>query len=143
MDDFIKWFSIGFRHTAMYLDKKLAHYGLNNSQYMYVVRVCESPGVTQDQFLQMFYIHPSNVTRAVASLEKQGFIQRRANRQDRRTFCLFPTSRALEVYPHIVKMRQEWQEELLGQVEPALREPLRQAMEKIALHAVEKTKQEE
>ena len=86
MDDFIKWFSIGFRHTAMYLDKKLAPYGLNNSQYMYVVRVCESPGVTQDQFLQMFYIHPSYVTRAVASLEKQGFIQRRANRLVRRTF---------------------------------------------------------
>lgn len=143
MEDFIKWFSIGFRHISMYLDKQLAPYGLNNSQYMYVVRVCERPGITQDQFLQLFYIHPSNVTRAIAALEKQGFIERRCNQQDRRTFCLFPTQRALEAYPCIVEIRRQWQQELLEQTDPALRSQLQETMKKIALYAVDKTKQEE
>ena len=55
MDDLIKWVSITARQTALHMDRVLAPYGLNASQYMYVVEVCTHPGLTQDRFFQIFY----------------------------------------------------------------------------------------
>ena len=77
MEDLIKWMNVGARHTAMHMDRVMAPYGLNASQYMYLVQVCEHPGLTQDRFLQQFYLNPSNVTRAMLALEKMGFLERR------------------------------------------------------------------
>lgn len=79
MEDLIKWMNVGARHTAMHMDRVMAPYGLNASQYMYLVQVCEHPGLTQDRFLQQFYLNPSNVTRAMLALEKMGFLERRCN----------------------------------------------------------------
>lgn len=143
MDDCIKWINICARHTAVHMDRMLAPYGLNASQYMYLVRVCEEPGLTQDRFLQQFYLNPSNVTRAVLTLEKQGFLERRCNPRDRRTFCLYPTPKALEVCPEILRLRREWQDTLLAGVAPPLRDILQEALRTAALRAVAKNEEEE
>lgn len=143
MDDFIKWVSITSRHTVMHMDRVLAPYGLNASQYMYIVRVCEQPGLTQDRFLQMFYIHPSNVTRAMLALEKQGFLERRCNPKDRRTFCVYPTQKALDVYPAITRLRREWQDTMLAGLAPDTRAQLQDALRDAALRAVAENEEEE
>ena len=67
MQQYIRWLSVADRYTKMHLDRHLAKLGLNSSQYMYVIRVCQDPGMTQDQFLASFNIHPSNITRALAA----------------------------------------------------------------------------
>lgn len=68
--EFIRWCSILDRQNKRYLDKKLAPFGLNSSQHMYLIRVCREPGITQDSLFSRFYIHPSNITRALAALEQ-------------------------------------------------------------------------
>lgn len=143
MDDLIKWVSITARQTALHMDRALAPYGLNASQYMYVVRICERPGLTQDQFLQLFYINPSNVTRAVMALEKQGFLERCPNPRDRRTFRLYPTPKAREVYPKILQLRRDWQDVLLAGLAPDTRAEVEQALHDAALRAVEHNREED
>ncbi len=109
----IKWMSITDRHTKMFLDKHMAHIGLNSSQYMYILRVCRQPGMTQDSFIKLFHIHPSNVTRAIAALEKEGFLERESNAGDKRTCRLFPTEKAHAANKEIQAICREWQERLL------------------------------
>ena len=142
MNDFIKWISVSARHTAMHMDRVLAPYGLNASQYMYIVEVCAHPGLTQDRFFQIFYIHPSNVTRAIVALEKLGFLERRSNPKDRRTFCVYPTQKALDVYPEITRLRRAWQEEMLAGLAPGTRTELQAALRDAALRAVEQNQKE-
>ena len=72
--NFIKWLSISDRYTKMHLDRHLAPLRLNSSQYMYVIKICQHPGMTQDQFQACSYLNPSNITRSIATLEKEGFI---------------------------------------------------------------------
>lgn len=57
--DIIKWLGITDRHKKMYLNKRLAPFGLS-SQHLYLLKVCRNPGITQDQFLESFYLNPSN-----------------------------------------------------------------------------------
>lgn len=109
----IKWLSVADRYKKMYLDKKLGPLGLNSSQYMYVIRVCESPGITQDQFMISFYVHPSNVTRAILALEKGGFLVRKVCEEDKRTCRLYPTEHSLEIYPRIKEASRETRAVLL------------------------------
>lgn len=109
----IKWLSVADRYKKMYLDKKLGPLRLNSSQYMYVIRVCESPGITQDQFMISFYVHPSNVTRAILALEKGGFLVRKVCEEDKRTCRLYPTEHSLEIYPRIKEASRETRAVLL------------------------------
>ncbi len=104
----IKWLSVTDRHTKMYLDKRLESLGLNSSQHMFVIRICEEPGISQEKMFSSFYLHPSNITRAIAALEKQGFLIREPNPEDKRTCCLIPTDKAKETYPRIKEIVQSW-----------------------------------
>ncbi len=137
-----KWLSVGFRYTAMHLDRALAPLGLGSSQYKYVLRVCENPGITQDQFFSLFYVNPSNITRALVALEKEGFLLRQQSSRDRRTYQLFPTDRAREVYPTIKKLCNDWQDRLLAGIPHESREFALQVVESIALRAVEENEKE-
>ena len=93
----LKWLSVTDRFYKIYLDKQLAPFGINNSQYMFLIKICRSPGILQDSLMDMFYVHPSNIVRTVAALEKQGMIMRSPNDKDKRTCKLYPTERALSV----------------------------------------------
>ena len=97
----LKWLSITDRFYKIYLDKQLAPFGINNSQYMFLIKICHSPGILQDSLLDMFYVHPSNIVRTVAALEKQGMITRAPHEKDKRTCKLYPTERALSVIDEI------------------------------------------
>ncbi len=97
----LKWLSITDRFYKIYLDKQLAPFGLNSSQYMFLIKICHSPGILQDSLLAMFYVHPSNIVRTVAALEKQGMITRLPHDKDKRTCKLYPTEHALSVIDEV------------------------------------------
>lgn len=111
--NFFKWLSITDRYTKMYLDRQLAPLDLNSSQHMYIIKICTEPGITQDRFITLFYIHPSNVTRSIAYLEKAGFIKREAHCKDKRTYRLYPTEKAIEAHKQILNIINSWHETLL------------------------------
>ena len=93
-----KWIALANRHYLMYLNKRLASYGLSGSQYLFI----------QDKLPDIIHINKSNVTRALAHLEKRGFIRREVNPQDKRTAAVFPTQKALDVYPHVLEIIRGW-----------------------------------
>lgn len=97
----LKWLSVADRYYKIYLDRQLAPFGINSSQYMFLIKICDTPGILQDSLMNMFYVHPSNIVRTVAALEKQGMITRSPNDQDKRTCKLYPTKQALSVYEEI------------------------------------------
>ena len=131
----LKGLSVGDRHARALLDRELAPLGLSGSQYMYVLRVCAYPGVTQDTFLRFFLIHPSNVTRALAALEKAGFVRREENAADKRTSRLFPTRRAVEAVGKIRAAAARWQERVLEPVPQEERERFLSYLSAVSLRA--------
>lgn len=93
----LKWLSVADRFAKAYLDEQLAPLGINSSQHMYLLKICDHPGISQDSLLGSVYVHPSNIVRMVASLEKKGFLTRTPCAQDKRTWQLYPTERALSI----------------------------------------------
>ncbi|MCI8417179.1 MAG: MarR family transcriptional regulator [Lachnospiraceae bacterium] len=97
----LKWLSVADRFYKIYLDKQLAPFGVNSSQHMFLLKICDAPGILQDSMMDMFYVHPSNIVRTIAALEKQGMITRSPYDKDKRTWRLYPTDRAMSVCKEI------------------------------------------
>ncbi len=140
--ELLKWVSVTDRYTKMHLDRMLEPLGLNSSQHMYIVRICREPGITQDRFCQLFHINPSNITRSLAALEKQGFLEKRANEKDKRTCCLYPTEKAVKASERIQAICAEWNDRLLGGLSEQEREQFLQLLRRVGEAAVEQTRLE-
>lgn len=112
--ELLKWLSVADRFAKAYLDKRLEPLGLNSSQHMYLLKICRQPGISQDSLLETFYVHPSNIVRTVAALERKGFLSRRPSEQDKRTWRLFPTSEALSIEEKIQNACDETEKFLLN-----------------------------
>lgn len=109
----LKWLSVADRFYKIYLDKQLAPFGINSSQHMFLIKICDSPGILQDSMMDMFYVHPSNIVRTIGALEKQGMITRAPNDQDKRTWKLYPTDLAFSVVEEIRTICEKTEELLL------------------------------
>lgn len=90
----LKWLSIADRFAKVYLDRQLAPLGLNSSQHIFLIKICQQPGILQDSLIDTFYLHPSNIVRTVIVLERNGFITRTPYDKDKRTWQLYPTDKA-------------------------------------------------
>lgn len=133
----IKWLSIADRYTKMYLDRCLAPLGLNGSQYMYVLKICENPGITQDSFFGFFYVNPSNITRALAVLEKEGYVRKDINPLDKRTCRLYPTDRAVDAYSKIRTIIANWETQMLSDMTPETLEAFNSRLRSLAQKSME------
>lgn len=103
-----RWITLANRNYFLYLNRALAPYGLNSSQYQFILNLFLHPGITQDKLPELICINRSNVARALAQLEKNGLIRREVNQEDKRTATVFLTERGRELYPQIMGVIQEW-----------------------------------
>ena len=76
-------------------------FDLTKGQYLYVVRICENPGVIQEQLLDMIKVDRSTATRALQKLEMNGFIKKQDDPVNKKNKRLFPTEKGEAVYPFI------------------------------------------
>ena len=97
MNTLLKWISVVDRFSKLYLDKLLISHGINSSQHMFLIKICENPGILQDSLIDTIYLHPSNIVRTVASLENKGLLIRKPCQEDKRTCRLYPTNQAMSM----------------------------------------------
>ena len=76
-------------------------YDLTKGQYLYLVRICENPGIIQEQLVEMIKVDRSTATRAIQKLEINGFIEKKEDPHNKKIKRLFPTEKGKTVYPFI------------------------------------------
>lgn len=113
MKGFLKWISTISRFTKMQLDKEFKDLGFNSSQHIYILKICDDPGIAQEDLLTAFNVNASNDTRALAHLEKENYIVRVQNRDNRRCYNIYPTQKAKDVCPVIKDALKRWNSKIL------------------------------
>jgi DNA-binding MarR family transcriptional regulator len=91
-------------------------------------------GLSQQALAARLKIHPSRLVAILDSLEKRGFVERRANPEDRRLYSLCLTKGGEEVLARIGKVAREHQEALLSILNNGEREALTATLAKLARH---------
>ncbi|RJS50032.1 MarR family transcriptional regulator [Bacillus sp. PK3_68] len=76
-------------------------YDLTKGQYLYLVRVCENPGIIQEKLAEMIKVDRTTAARAIKKLEIKGFIEKKEDQHNKKIKKLFPTEKGKSVYPFI------------------------------------------
>ncbi|MCZ8533239.1 MarR family winged helix-turn-helix transcriptional regulator [Psychrobacillus psychrodurans] len=78
-------------------------YDLTKGQYLYLVRICENPGIIQEKLAEMIKVDRTTASRAIGKLEINGFIDKRDDKNNQKIKKLYPTEKGENVYPFIKK----------------------------------------
>ena len=76
-------------------------YDLTKGQYLYLVRICEEPGIIQEKLVEMIKVDRTTAARAIKKLELNGFIEKKDDPVNKKIKKLFPTDKGEAVYPMI------------------------------------------
>ena len=116
MEPFMKPVHQLSRCFILYRDKQLCSEGITGYQQSYLIKICDNPGIPQEQLSKILYLNKSSVTRQLAMLEKAGFITRSPHEEDKRQLLVFPTQKAIDLYPKLRQVIRQWNAALLENI---------------------------
>lgn len=76
-------------------------YDLTKGQYLYLVRICENPGIIQEKLAEMIKVDRTTAARAIKKLELHGFMEKKEDQFNKKIKKLFPTEKGKQIYPFI------------------------------------------
>lgn len=76
-------------------------YDLTKGQYLYLVRICENPGIIQEKVAELIKVDRTTAARAIKKLEMNGFIEKKEDDQNKKIKKLFPTEKGKMIFPFI------------------------------------------
>ena len=135
MSSIMRSVNIISRCGAMYRTDKMKSHELAACHHSYVLAIYHNPGISQEQLARHICINKSNVTRALATLEEQGYVERRHSETDKRVTLVYPTGKMLEIYPKVRKIATEWNDYLSADLTEEERALFQKTLEKISARA--------
>ena len=72
---------------------------LTRGQYLYLVRICENPGIIQEKLAEMIKVDRTTTARAIKKLESNGMIERLEDKENKK----IKTKKGAEIYPFIIR----------------------------------------
>ena len=97
------------RCAALFRQEELTPLGLKSCHSSYIAAICACPGITQDQLARRIFINKSNVARQLVILEEDGYVERRSSTEDKRAIQVFPTQKAIDAMPEIIRIFRVWE----------------------------------
>lgn len=82
-------------------------YNLAKNQYIYLVRICENPGIIQERVADMLKVDRSTASRAIEKLKIAGFIEKVSDQENKKNIRLYPTQKGQEIYS-LLKSDEEY-----------------------------------
>ncbi|HZJ56954.1 MAG TPA: MarR family transcriptional regulator [Clostridia bacterium] len=131
-DDFIgRWFSVLHRSSIGFMTNELKRYGIGSGQIMFLLELYHCDGINQEELSSFLNIDKANTARALGKLEQEGYLVKKADREDKRAYKIYLTEKALEIKPKIMGVMADWENHLLKELSPEERSFLRKTMKKV------------
>lgn len=100
--------SLLYRQAVAFLSRELEPYGVNSSEYIYLINIGLDEAVRQKRLSEKLAIDNGLTTRCLKSLEKKGFIVRQADAEDGRAMLVSLTEKGRSVRPVIYSLLAKW-----------------------------------
>jgi DNA-binding MarR family transcriptional regulator len=84
-------------HVAQLFTERLAPLGLQPRQFGMLSRLAANEGMSQQAIGELMGLNPTRMVFLVDELERLGFVERRRNPADRRSYALYLTSQGREM----------------------------------------------
>lgn len=139
MNRITRFISLTERCTNEYRTAEFSDIGLVPSYNMYIFYLCKNPGVPQDTLSKLLHINKSNVTRAIQTLIKDGFLYKETDPEDKRISRIYPTEKAYQIRPLLVEKMQRWNDIIMSGLTDEEKEKLYELLKKVTVNACDFT----
>jgi MarR family transcriptional regulator for hemolysin len=95
------------RLMRKHFDRRAVRFGLTRTQWRALKRVHHSEGLTQNELAEFLEMEPIAIGRVIDRLQKAGFIERRADPNDRRCWRLHLLPKAHDVVDDMEQISSE------------------------------------
>jgi DNA-binding MarR family transcriptional regulator len=116
--------------------------GLSVAEWRVLAQLAIASPASVRQLAEQAFVDRAEVSRAAASLERRGFVERQDNPKDRRSPLLFCTERGLALARRVSAQRREFHKGLTDLLSPEQIEALDSAMVILARRCIEGLEQE-
>jgi DNA-binding MarR family transcriptional regulator len=129
------------RCSAQYMgahltEETLEGVSLLGNQYVYLLCVCDHPGLTQIEIARLVNFNKSNISRQIVELEKAGFLQRVSVEEGKRTIEIYPTKRAFHLYSEVKRVVNEWQKLMMVDYTVEEQQEIEKVLQKMTMRAL-------
>ena len=104
---------------------------LNRGQYLYLVRVAETPGIILERLATILKVDKTTAARAIQKLEKNGILERRPSPTDKKQKQIFLTAKGEALYPTIKRENAYSNDVALQGFTPAERDQLANYLKRV------------
>lgn len=115
------------------LNHALAPYNLNAANFFYLTILAQHPGINQHYFTKAINKEQSLVTKQINKLTKQGYIEKRTAKSDRRCSELYLTKKAELIIPTIKQISDEVSQKSIACLTPSEQTIFTQLLKKVAI----------
>ena len=90
--------------------------------HLFVSHICRHPGCAQETLVDALCVDKTTVAHHLARLEEKGYIERRISEEDARCRLVFPTQKALDLFPQLRASYEAFYDALFENISPEDRE---------------------
>ncbi|MCE3268090.1 MAG: MarR family transcriptional regulator [Burkholderiales bacterium] len=108
---------------------KFKSYKLQRGQFLFLTRICETPGINLQELSYQLKMDKTTITKAVQKLMVAGYINKSTDIKDRRISHLTPTSKATNIYKEIISEKNRLIEICFKSISPKNSEILSKLIE--------------
>ena len=96
------------RCCQLYRRQALRDTDLQPAQHLLISQICRRPGLAQEELIAEMVLDKTTVAHQLMKLEEQGYLRREAAEEDGRCRRLYPTEKAVAVYPRVHEVFEEF-----------------------------------
>lgn len=100
-DNLGRYLAITWRHMVAFMARKMEPLGIGAGQYAYLFALYLEDGQSQQSLSNRLLVDKSATVVAINKLEDLGYVERRKDEQDRRSYRLFVTEKGWRIQPQL------------------------------------------
>lgn len=105
-----RWISLLHRYGNIYINEQLKDFNLGAGQYQFLAILYQNEGISQDEIASLLKMDKGTAARAIAKLEKEGYVERKVFIADKRIKKLYLTEKAHVFESKLTSILQEWKD---------------------------------
>ncbi|AXQ77920.1 MarR family transcriptional regulator [Streptococcus chenjunshii] len=105
--------------------------GLNNNLFIYIIRICEKPGMFMAELAEAIQIDRTTAFRTIQKLAERGYFELRDDAHNQKIKRIFPTQKAAAIYPQLHDYEQQQSDYLLADLSSSEQKELARLLSKL------------
>jgi DNA-binding MarR family transcriptional regulator len=126
-----------YRSHLAYMAKELEAYGIGSGQFDFLMVLYRKDGISQETLAKILMVSKATSTRAIQSLEKEGYVYRQKDENDLRAYKVYLTEKGKEMRDIVLEKLTSFVDTLLSDFTPEEKEIFKLLVRKASLKLCE------